>query len=107
MKDRSHDDAMAEVFRGDPTHAVEFLNDILAEGDQSELMIALRQMTKAFGGVQAVAEQARLNPTQLYRTLSPKGNPVLSSLSAILNAMGLRLAITPQPGKVHAMDCAD
>jgi DNA-binding phage protein len=45
--------------------------------------------------VQAVAEQARLNPTQLYRTLSPKGNPALSSLAAILKAMGLRLAVQP------------
>ena len=52
-------------------------------------------MTQAFGGVQAVAVQAHLNPTQLYRTLSPKGNPALSSLSAILKAMGLRLAVQP------------
>lgn len=31
----------------------------------------------------------------LYRTLSPDGNPALSSLSAILKAMGLRLAVLP------------
>lgn len=95
MKDKSHDDAMAEVFRDDPAYAIEMLNSIIEEGDQGELMITLRQMAKAFGGVQAVAEQARLNPTQLYRTLSPQGNPVLSSLSAILGAMGLRLAVVP------------
>jgi DNA-binding phage protein len=59
------------------------------------LLIVLRQMAQAFGGVQAVAEQAHLNPTQLYCTLSPKGNPALSSLSAILKAMGLRLAVQP------------
>jgi probable addiction module antidote protein len=69
------------------------LNSILEDGDQSELLIALRQMTKAFGGVQTVAETAQLSTTQLYRTLSPDGNPVLSSLSAILRAMGLRLAV--------------
>jgi DNA-binding phage protein len=50
------------------------INDILADGDQAELLIVLRQMAQAFGGVQAVAEQAHLNPPQLYRTLSPKGN---------------------------------
>jgi DNA-binding phage protein len=50
-------------------------------------------MTKAFGGVQSVAEKANLNPTQLYRTLSEAGNPELRSLSAILKAMGLRLAV--------------
>ena len=95
MKDRAHDEAMAELFRDDPGYAVQMLNSILEDGDQSELLITLRQMTKAFGGVQMVAETANLSATQLYRTLSPDGNPVLSSLSAILKAMGLRLAVQP------------
>ncbi len=93
MRDRAHDDAMAEAYREDPAFAVEVLNSILEDGDQGELMIVLRQMAKAFGGVQMVAEQAQLNPTQLYRTLSASGNPALSSLSAILKAMGLQLAV--------------
>jgi len=86
---------MAEMYRNDPDYAVKMLNAILEDGDQSELLIALRQMAKAFGGVQTVAEIAHLSPTQLYRTLSPDGNPVLSSFSAILKAMGLRLAVQP------------
>jgi probable addiction module antidote protein len=84
---------MAEEFTQDPAYALELLNEILADGDQGELLIALRQMTKAFGGVQSVAEKANLNPTQLYRTLSEHGNPELRSLSAVLKAMGLRLAV--------------
>ena len=95
MKDRAHDEAMAEIYREEPAYALQLLNSILEDGDQSELLIALRQMAKAFGGVQAVAEQAHLNPTQLYRTLSPNGNPGLSSFSAILKAIGLRLAVQP------------
>lgn len=103
MKDRAHDDAMAEVFRKDPAYAVELLNSILEDGDQSELLIALRQMTKAFGGVPKVAEKAHLNRTQLYRTLSPEGNPEIRSLTAILKTMGLRLAVQPiQPPTAHA-----
>jgi probable addiction module antidote protein len=90
---RGHDEAMAEHYREHPDHAIELLNSILEDGDPSELLVALRQMTKAFGGVQAIAEKAALNPTQLYRTLSPDGNPALSSLTAILKAMGLRLAV--------------
>jgi len=93
MKDRTHDEAMAELFKDDPAYALEMLNAILEEGEQGELLIALRQMAKAFGGVQSVAEKANLNPTQLYRTLSEEGNPELRSLSAILKAMGLRLAV--------------
>ena len=95
MKSKPNDEAMAELYRNDPALALELINSILEDGEQAELLIVLRQMAQAFGGVQAVAEQAHLNPTQLYRTLSPKGNPALSSLSAILKAMGLRLAVQP------------
>ena len=93
MRDRTHDEAMAELFQENPAYAVELLNSILEDGEHGELLIALRQMTKAFGGVQSVAEKANLNATQLYRTLSEEGNPALSSLAAILKAMGLRLAV--------------
>ena len=95
MKSKPNDVAMAELYRDDPALALDVINGILEDGDQAELLIVLRQMAQAFGGVQAVAEQAHLNPTQLYRTLSPKGNPALSSLSAILKAMGLRLVVQP------------
>ena len=93
MKDRSHDEATAELLQDDPAYALELLNSILEEGEQGELLIALRQMARAFGGMQVVAEKANLNPTQLYRTLSEGGNPALSSVTAILKAMGLRLAV--------------
>ena len=95
MKDRKHDEAMAEIYREDPAYARQLLNSILEDGDQGELLMTLRQMATAFGGMQTVAEQAHLNPTQLYRTLSPEGNPALSSFSAILKAMGMRLAVLP------------
>ena len=95
MNTRNHDDAMAEVYQKDPEFARQVINSILEDetGDQGELLIVLRQMTKAFGGIPAIAEQTHLNPTQLYRTLSPQGNPVLSSFSAILKAMGMRLSV--------------
>jgi DNA-binding phage protein len=47
-------------------------------------------MVKAFGGMQTIAEKAKLNPTQIYRTLSAVGNPELTSISAILRARGMR-----------------
>jgi probable addiction module antidote protein len=59
------------------------------------LLIALRQMTAAFGGVPAIAERAGLNRTQLYRTLSENGNPEVRSLMAVLKPLGLRLAVRP------------
>jgi probable addiction module antidote protein len=95
MNDRAHDEAMAEVFGNDPAYALELLNSILADGDQAELLIALRQMAKAFGGVRCVAKEAGLNQNQLYRMLSAEGNPEFRSLSNILRVMGLRLAVHP------------
>jgi probable addiction module antidote protein len=95
MKDRSHDDAMVELFRDDPAAAAATLNAILADGDQGELLVTLRQMAKAVGGVAAVAKASELNATQLYRTLSKRGNPELRSLTALLRTMGFRLAVEP------------
>ncbi len=93
MRDKTHDESMAVLLKEDPGYALELLNNILEDGERGELLIALRQMTIAFGGVRSIAEKANLNPTQLYRTLSKAGNPELRSLAAILKAMGLRLAI--------------
>ncbi len=95
MKDRAHDEAMAMMFREDPEYALQLLNSILEDGDQSELLIVLRQMAKAFGGVQAIAELTHLNPAQLNYTLSSEGNPALSSFLAILRAMGMHLSVQP------------
>lgn len=94
-KSRTHDEATIESFRADPAFAAEYLNAILEDGDQAELMAALRYMAQAFGGIAELADQSSLNATTLYRTLSPRGNPELRSLSAILKAMGMRIAVQP------------
>lgn len=47
MKDRCHDEAMAELFKEDPASAVDLVNSILDDGDQDDLQIAFRQMDKA------------------------------------------------------------
>ena len=92
---RSHDDATVESFKGDPKFAAEYLDAVLADGDQEEVLTALRYMAKAFGGVRGLADGTRLNATSLYRTLSPSGNPELRSLRSILAMMGLRLSVRP------------
>jgi probable addiction module antidote protein len=92
---RSHEEATIESFQKDPHFAAEYLNAVLEDGDQQELLVALRYMAKAFGSVSKLAEQAELNATTLYRTLSPQGNPELKSLKALLKAMGMRLAVQP------------
>lgn len=92
---RTHEEASVEMFRNDPELAAEYLNSVLADGDESDLMLALRDLSKSYGGVQEVARQAEVNAHTLYRTLSEQGNPELKTLSSILKAMGMRLAVQP------------
>ena len=42
MKDRSHDQAMAELFGEDPAFAADYLTSVLQVGEQADVMIALR-----------------------------------------------------------------
>jgi probable addiction module antidote protein len=92
---RSHDASTVGSFRRDRNYAAAYLDQVLADGDQQELMLALRRLSEAFGGVPVLAQQAGLNATTLYRTLSGNGNPELRTLRALLGAMGLRLSIAP------------
>jgi DNA-binding phage protein len=48
MKHVLHDDVMAQMYREDPAYAIALLNSILEESDQAELLIALRQIARAF-----------------------------------------------------------
>lgn len=100
LPSRSHEQASIEALRADPEYAAAFLSAVLEDGDQQEVMMAMRRMTQAFGGVSKLAEQTELNATTLYRTLSPQGNPEMKTLTAMLKALGLRLAVTPiQPSQ--------
>ena len=51
---------------------------------------------EAYGGLGAVAVQAGISRESLYRALSPKGNPTLKTLVAVLKTVGLRLTVTPE-----------
>ena len=99
---RDHDAATIESFRKSPRFAAEYLSAVLEDGDQEELMMALRRLSEAFGGVPALAAAAGLNPTTLYRTLSRRGNPELRSITALLKAMGMRLSVQPVARKTRS-----
>lgn len=47
MKDRSHDEAMVEVFQADPSFAAELLAQVVRDGDADELAILERQLSAA------------------------------------------------------------
>jgi probable addiction module antidote protein len=105
--ERTHEAATTEMFVNDPELAAEYLNAVLADGDETDLMLALKSLSKAFGGVPEIARQADVNAHTLYRTLSAQGNPELRTLASILKAMGMRLAIQPiTPARVGTISVA-
>ncbi|CAI1151936.1 Uncharacterised protein [Serratia plymuthica] len=48
MKDRSHDEAMAELFQADPSYAAELLAEVVQDGSTDELSTLERQLSVAF-----------------------------------------------------------
>ena len=78
--------------------ALESLND---PGERGGSLLMLRAIAEAYGGLGAVAAKAGISRESLYRSLSPKGNPTLKTLIAVLNTMGLSLSVVPQPKKAR------
>jgi len=60
---RGHEQATIESLRRDRKFAAAYLDDVLADGDQHELMLALRRLSEAFGGVPGLAQRAGPNAT--------------------------------------------
>ena len=75
--------------------AAAYLEAVLEEGDQAAILLALRQIAQARGGVAEIARKAKLTREATYKMLSKSGNPELRSLSAVLKATGLRIAVKP------------
>ena len=78
-----------------PAEAAAYLEAVIEDGDQAAIMLALRQVAQAQGGVAVVARRAKLTREATYKMLSKAGNPELRSLTAVLAATGLRLAVKP------------
>src|SRR5665213_2503705 len=80
----SHNEAMIRELRENPDFAVEYLKAALDDADEPEvLLVALRRIAEARGGVAKVAKAAGLERESLYRALSSRGNPRLSTLVAV------------------------
>ena len=79
----------------DPNEAAAYLNAALEDGSQDVFLMALRDVANARGFTRLVIETS-LNRENMYRILSEKGNPQLSSLKALLDSLGLKLAVEPK-----------
>lgn len=94
-----HNREIAEL-RADRELAVEYLKAAMESldnpDDRAAGLLALRTVAEARGGLAFVAAEAGISRESLYRTLSPKGNPTLKTLLAVLKTVGMRLSVEPE-----------
>jgi probable addiction module antidote protein len=79
--------------------AIAYLNVVMEEADQEELVAALSRLARMRGSSRVVEsrllEKIELNAQTLYRALCLRGNPELKSAAALLRALGVRLTMQP------------
>lgn len=76
-----------------PRAAAAYLNAALEEGSREAFLLALRDVADA-RGIAGLAQKADLNRESMYRMLSRRGNPQISSLVPLFEALGLSLNVT-------------
>ena len=94
MKTISYKDGLLKELK-DPEYAAVYLAQALESGDQAVFLLALRDVVDAGGGVSVVARQAHIQRESLYKALSSRGNPRLTTLQGILKALGFRINVSP------------
>ena len=74
--------------------AIAYLNVVLEDADQEELVAALSRIARSSGGYRLV-EKIEFNASALFRTLCVRGNPELKSATTLLKSLGIRLTVQP------------
>ncbi len=69
-----------------------YLDAVLEDGDPDLLKAALGDIARA-KGMSEIAEAAGVGRTNLYKALSPDGNPEFATVAKVLKALGLKLRI--------------
>lgn len=99
----SHSRRVIEEPRADPALAREYLKAAVEEidepGGREALLVALRHIVEAQGGVGKLAAATGLRRKVLYRALSIHGNPTLKTFLMIVKMLGLRIDLAQQRGR--------
>lgn len=97
----SHDSYMKKAL-ANREEAAAYVNAAAEEGELEFLLVAIRRVVTANGGMGALAKAAKLSRTTLYKTLSQTGNPEFATLEKILAVYGIRIgffAVKPVPSQ--------
>ena len=74
----------------------EYLNTILEEGDNTEIVTAIGHIAKAIG-MTKIAEETGLSRPSLYKALSDGAKPQFSTIMKVLKAIGGQSRVNPIP----------
>lgn len=74
----------------------EYLNTILEEGDNTEIVTAIGHVAKAIG-MTKIAEETGLSRPSLYKALSDGAKPQFSTIMKVLKAVGGQIRVNPIP----------
>jgi probable addiction module antidote protein len=72
----------------------EYLNSVLEEGDNSDVVNALGHIAKAIG-MTKIAEETGLSRPSLYKALSDGAKPQFSTIMKVLRAVGGQIKVKP------------
>jgi len=71
-----------------------YIEAALEDGDPAVIAHALGNVARA-RGMSSVAKEAGVTREALYKALSEKGDPRLSTFIGVMKALGIRLTATP------------
>ena len=95
IRTRSHEDSVLEMLR-DEAFALEYLSVALEEIDQAggedAFLVAVRRVAEARGGMLSLSQNTGLNRANLYRSIAVGGDPKLSTLLKVLQALGVGMS---------------
>ncbi len=72
----------------------EYLNTVLEEGNESDIIVAIGHVAKAIG-MTRIAEETGLSRPSLYKALSEGSKPQFETILKVLRAIGGRISIVP------------
>lgn len=72
----------------------EYLNAVLEEGNDAEIVVALGHVAKAIG-MTKIAEETGMSRPSLYKALSEGAKPQFSTIMKVLKAVGGQIHINP------------
>ena len=72
----------------------EYLNEVLEQGNENDLIIAIGNVAKAMGMSQ-IAEKSGLSRPSLYKALSDGAKPQFSTIMKVLKAIGEQVKVNP------------